>query len=327
MVRRKASAPREAASLVRSIIYLHRDHKKLARLLRMLGHDARVGDRVPHPGQVLLEEEGATAPTPVRLDDPHPFHQARQLAARLGPGQSFTRCLEDNAALVPLPRADAKDRVPDRVWQRVTEFLRCPRCDRAYWHGRHVEGMQRLVEELTEAPVIHARLPVHEPAPGLGELSPLLDVHAAIEIWLKAHRLALMQANLPKARRDFRRFIAALERHMRDEERWVLPRYEEKPPAEGYARGASPAIFARDHTLLRNHLRRIDDRIDGLEKIPAEARAEACLSLLEDEHGLLGLLEHHDHREHEHLYPAVANTMSAGEKLQLLEDMLGPPDS
>ena len=83
--------------------------------------------------------------------------QARALAAALGIDwlhALFTRCVVDNAVLVPAP-PEAWAEVPPRSREAVGlqptgltrggKLLRCPQCSRLYWPGGHVRRMrQRL---------------------------------------------------------------------------------------------------------------------------------------------------------------------------------------
>jgi len=58
----------------------------------------------------------------------------------------FTRCLKCNELLCeelnPPP-----DSVPERVLSKITNYHRCPRCRRIYWHGTHVDRMRRRLAQ------------------------------------------------------------------------------------------------------------------------------------------------------------------------------------
>jgi uncharacterized protein with PIN domain len=53
----------------------------------------------------------------------------------------LTRCSCCNEPLTPISRQDAKDRVPQYVYERHDDFLRCTKCERTYWKGTHVKRM------------------------------------------------------------------------------------------------------------------------------------------------------------------------------------------
>jgi uncharacterized protein with PIN domain len=53
----------------------------------------------------------------------------------------LTRCSECNEPLDRIEREEARDLVPNHVYEHKDLFLRCPRCKRTYWHGTHVLRM------------------------------------------------------------------------------------------------------------------------------------------------------------------------------------------
>ncbi len=56
-------------------------------------------------------------------------------------GRPLSRCLVCNVPVDPAAREVVADRVPDGVLELHDEFWACPRCDRVYWMGTHVEDM------------------------------------------------------------------------------------------------------------------------------------------------------------------------------------------
>jgi uncharacterized protein with PIN domain len=68
--------------------------------------------------------------------------QARELVFRCGVDwlrQPFTRCLIDNAALVPAGEGDRAGLPPEVP---LEEALSCPTCGRVYWAGSHHRRMR-----------------------------------------------------------------------------------------------------------------------------------------------------------------------------------------
>jgi uncharacterized protein with PIN domain len=53
----------------------------------------------------------------------------------------LSRCSGCNELLVRITREEARDLVPQYVYENKDLFLRCPRCRRTYWHGTHVRRM------------------------------------------------------------------------------------------------------------------------------------------------------------------------------------------
>jgi len=57
------------------------------------------------------------------------------------PLNPLSRCSECNELLDRITREEARDLVPQYVYENQDLFLRCPRCKRTYWHGTHVMRM------------------------------------------------------------------------------------------------------------------------------------------------------------------------------------------
>jgi uncharacterized protein with PIN domain len=55
--------------------------------------------------------------------------------------EPFSRCSECNDPLSRITREEAKDLVPQHVYENKYLFFRCPRCKRTYWQGTHVMRM------------------------------------------------------------------------------------------------------------------------------------------------------------------------------------------
>ena len=132
---------------------------RLARLLRLLGLDAaydrswddaavaRIADRerriVLSMDRALLKRSAVAFGRLVRAHDP-----PEQLAEVLrhfglrGPWAAFSRCLECNAELTPVPKAEILHRLLPLTRQYYDVFFRCPACDRIYWPGSHHDRMR-----------------------------------------------------------------------------------------------------------------------------------------------------------------------------------------
>jgi uncharacterized protein with PIN domain len=130
---------------------------RLARWLRMLGWDAPLVDRPPPrpgPGEALLTRRASLAGRPGvvfvrfdRLED-----QLRQVVAELGlrpdPERFFTRCLDCNLPVEPLPRSEAFGLVPEYILHTAESFTRCPGCGKAFWPGSHGARFREKLREI-----------------------------------------------------------------------------------------------------------------------------------------------------------------------------------
>jgi uncharacterized protein with PIN domain len=134
--------------------------KGIGRWLRAAGYDVAIADDGGHDDELLARTRGenrllltcdrrlaaragdnrAVALLATEsLDD-----AARELSTRLGIDwlhAPFTRCLVDNACLVPAGKADVAG-LPLTARQGAGRIMRCPRCGRVFWPGSHVRRMR-----------------------------------------------------------------------------------------------------------------------------------------------------------------------------------------
>jgi uncharacterized protein with PIN domain len=313
---------------------------KLARLLRMVGHDVeyvREGDpleiarRAQREGRAFLTRDRRLAMRKdlgetLFVENNYPFHQARQVLRdlQLGIDTDFRRCVEDNGTLELIDAAAAKDRVPVYVLDTARALFRCDRCGRIYWEGTHVAAMRQMIGALQDAPLVPGG-GVDEPGDEgqLRTLEPLVDLHQAFDVLFLRHRLALMDAEIQRALQLFRRFAMCMRRHIEDEKDLVLPVYAGSAPKEGYERGSAPEIFENEHRKILEHLESIEHAVEELGRETGDLLRARCLQLLDREKVFGDLLEHHDLRERTFLYPALERMLTEVEKLDLLERMAG----
>jgi len=84
--------------------------------------------------------------TEVKLKD-----QLRQLIARFELDEHknlLSRCVLCNSPIVPITKEKVKDRVPDYVFETVSEFYFCENCNKIYWRGSHAEQIQAFLSEI-----------------------------------------------------------------------------------------------------------------------------------------------------------------------------------
>jgi uncharacterized protein with PIN domain len=137
---------------------------KLAVRLRMLGFDATyyhnsedrfLLQRSKEEGRTLLTRDLQL--TKIKSADAY-FVSNKKLKDQLkevidkfdlkiSKDQMFTRCSVCNEPLVEKAKAEAKGKVPPRVFTLFNEFAYCPKCDKYYWKGTHYEN---IVEELKD---------------------------------------------------------------------------------------------------------------------------------------------------------------------------------
>ena len=102
----------------------------------------------------LAERAGPDAPVVV-LGTESFDGAARELRERLGIDwlhAPFTRCLLDNAPLIPANEEDAAN-LPATAQEGDGPIMRCPDCGRLYWPGSHVRRMgAKLARAQAERP-------------------------------------------------------------------------------------------------------------------------------------------------------------------------------
>jgi hemerythrin-like domain-containing protein len=141
-----------------------------------------------------------------------------------------------------------------------------------------------------------------------------MDVHAGLRELFDLHRDHVVGLEFGRALEALGTFERELRRHMEDEERHILPLYEERV---GHVPGGDPQFFHLEH---RNILRNLETAREALGKLAADPRAgrRQAHQLLHQEDLLMHLLEHHDLRERNILYPCLDRAVSAAEREEIL---------
>lgn len=135
----------------------------LARLLRLAGFDTLYDNHI-HDDQVVtlsLGDRRIVLTRDVELlkrrDVTHGCYvharkseqQFKEIFARLDlvrGAKPFSLCLECNAPLRPVPKAQVLDRLPPRVRERQERFVTCDVCERVFWQGSHWVRMRGMLE-------------------------------------------------------------------------------------------------------------------------------------------------------------------------------------
>ena len=144
---------------------------KLAKWLRLMGHDARFfegrddsemilialhEDRVILTRDTHVMEWGAISSGRIKailVEGDEPGTQIRQVIRQLNlnpQSKPFTVCLECNEPLHEVDKTAVQDRVPPYVFRTQQQFVECPRCHRVYWRGTHWQAMLKKLEKLNE---------------------------------------------------------------------------------------------------------------------------------------------------------------------------------
>lgn len=137
----------------------------LARYLRLCGFDSRYRNDIDDDTLVrtavedhrilltrdrnVLKRSIVTHGYFVRPDDPH--SQLADVFRRFDlhdAARPFTRCSRCNTVLEDVDKERIRHRLEPLTAEHYEHFRRCPGCDRIYWRGSHVLGIERLLERL-----------------------------------------------------------------------------------------------------------------------------------------------------------------------------------
>ena len=149
----------------------------------------------------------------------------------------------------------------------------------------------------------------------MGELSfvSLLDIHKVLKEVFLQHQEALLDGNLVRAEERLAEFERRLLHHIWEEETLLLPIYERA----GAIPGGPPVLFTGEHKRMQELLAGFRQTLSSLEQDP-DSRKRGILWLLDRQATFKNLMEHHDQRETNILYPALDRVTSDAERREIL---------
>lgn len=138
---------------------------KLAKWLKILGFDVLFFPKAKddellaiarRDGRTLLSRDRALLGrakglTKLLIESEIWEDQVRQVMDRfeLRPlARPYSRCVECNAALMPLSKSEAANLVAPFVLEHSESFAVCPTCARVYWPGTHFDDMEAKLAEI-----------------------------------------------------------------------------------------------------------------------------------------------------------------------------------
>jgi len=152
-------------------------------------------------------------------------------------------------------------------------------------------------------------------------LLQFMDVHAELHELFAVHRDHVVGLEFREALQALERFERELRSHMEIEERHILPLYAARV---GHVLGGDPQFFTLEHRNILRNLEAAKTELRRLIGLPGAGRRQAHEFL--DQEGILHhLLEHHDLRERNILYPKLDEALSGEEREALLKACGLPP--
>ena len=136
---------------------------KLAKWLRIIGQDVAYGSHLAGYGLIrtarmegrliLTRDRGIRMKSPpayLLIQSTHFREQLKQVVDEYGLDpfkNAFTRCVDCNSLLQPIPKDSVKEKVPPYVFSSQEKFSHCRHCQRVYWPATH---LQKMLEELKD---------------------------------------------------------------------------------------------------------------------------------------------------------------------------------
>ncbi len=165
------------------------------------------------------------------------------------------------------------------------------------------------------------KLAISEDALGTEVRAPsflaLLRVHEHLNELFVAHQEALLEQDIARARERLLAYERALLAHMRPEEEILLPVYARA----GAIPGGPIELFLGEHRKMREFLGRFHATLAELDAHPADLRRR-IIRLFDEQAMFKHLVEHHDLREQNILYPALDRVTTETERRELLRQCL-----
>ena len=66
----------------------------------------------------------------------------------------FTRCLDCNTVVQPIPKEKARSAIPDYVYRTHNQFHECPACNKLFWRGSHIRNFQKWLQQIDEKGIL-----------------------------------------------------------------------------------------------------------------------------------------------------------------------------
>ena len=147
----------------------------------------------------------------------------------------------------------------------------------------------------------------------------LLETHRRILETFFAHQEALLRCDFPLALKRLRQYERAIKRHIREEEDFLMPVYARA----GKVLGGDPQLFLGEHLRIIEFIARLKKLLPR-RKGRGSSAARQAIEILYQEAMFRWLIEHHDERERQILYPTLDRVTNDEERAQILDKCSSP---
>lgn len=141
----------------------------------------------------------------------------------------------------------------------------------------------------------------------------LLGLHERITEMFLVHQEALLALDVELALSRLKRFESELRDHMRVEEDLLLPVYARA----GRIQGGPLEFYTGEHKRMIEFLERFTERLERLKQDPTNLKRE-IIELFDEQALFKHLMQHHDMREENILYPTLDKVTTEEERWDLL---------
>ncbi len=143
----------------------------------------------------------------------------------------------------------------------------------------------------------------------------LLETHADLDALFFEHQRALLRHDWAEAALRLEEFETILLGHIQIEDERLIPVYAERA---GYVRGGDPEFFRGEHRKMREMIEWFKEQMPRLAATDDVDRA--LIKMLDAETSFKHLVEHHNTREEQMLYPVLDRVTTEEERKRLLAD-------
>lgn len=143
----------------------------------------------------------------------------------------------------------------------------------------------------------------------------LMELHRELEVAFLRHQEALLALDLAEASRALKTYEQALLAHMRHEEDRLIPVYAARA---GRIEGGPVELFLGEHRKMREFLESFAADLEGMRGQEGAALRGAVIALFDRQAMYKHLVEHHDRREQNVLYPQLDRVTGVDERAALL---------
>ena len=156
------------------------------------------------------------------------------------------------------------------------------------------------------------------PAQQDGSFLGLNRVHEELEELFLRHQKALLGFRIPEAIELLDLFEKRLRLHMRHEEDWLLPIYDQRGGRPGRSKALPAEVYVLEHRKMLDLLGKVRCSVA---QIAPPAKPSPCdiIALLDRECSFKHLVEHHNMREHNVLYAELDRLTSEKERRELTD--------